>query len=268
MDTKDNKINRLLKMGRGQQGEGENYKPWNEISTFGSIGRCTRLNGVKINRIFHLLSDNQLRAFLIFEFSPKIIDIRESYPLLDLMEVIDDKEGLNMDKYIDDGTGKTIVLTTNFLLTIKEDDGSIVYKARAVKNCTELDKKLTIEKYQVESRYWSSLGIEWKIITEKELNRQVCRNIQWFRETLIDNADSIEDKVRLSEEPYSYLKFDTGIIIKDILKMFEKNFKLDKGMGLYLFRFLVGIRKISIDMTKSVDLSKRIKDSILFTEEV
>src|SRR5690625_6392131 len=61
------------------------------------------------------------RAFLLFEFNSKVIDIRESFPLLDVMEVIDDKEDLRFDKFTDRETKEPYVLTTNFLLTVKVD---------------------------------------------------------------------------------------------------------------------------------------------------
>jgi len=94
------KLDRYIKECRGQ-GEGANYIPWVKINEFSSKGRATRIHGIKTNRIHHLHSDNQLRAFLLFEWSDKIIDIRESYPLLDLREVVDKNEDLKLDKYMD-----------------------------------------------------------------------------------------------------------------------------------------------------------------------
>ena len=140
------KLDRYIKEGRGQ-GEGINYIPWIKIHEFSSKGRATRIHGLKTNRIHHLHSDNQLRAFLLFEWSDKVGDIRESYPLLDLMEVVDKKDDLRLDRFVDKETGEPYILTTNFLVTMQNEDGDIEYFARAIKNYSELNKKSTIEKF-------------------------------------------------------------------------------------------------------------------------
>ncbi|WP_311794974.1 transposase [Alicyclobacillus acidiphilus] len=119
------KLNKWLKEGRGQ-GTEKTYVPWTKISDFPSIGRATRILGVKIPRIYHLQSDNQLRCFLIFEWSAlpsnnevdsptAIVDIRESFPLLSMLETIDDKDDLRINKFTDKESGVPVVLTTSLL---------------------------------------------------------------------------------------------------------------------------------------------------------
>ena len=115
------KLKRYLKEGRGQ-GTGANYQPWTKISDFSSIGRASRIHGLKTHRIHHLHSDIQLRAFLIFEWCDRVVDIRESFPLLDVLEVIDEKKDLRFDKFRDKETGTPLVITTNFLLTTLDQD--------------------------------------------------------------------------------------------------------------------------------------------------
>lgn len=249
-----------------RQGEGANYKPSTRINSFGSKGRCTRIFSPKTNRIHHLLSDNQLRFFLIVEDNPNVLDIRESFPLIDLNEVIDDKNDLAFDKFVNKETGEQMVMTTSFLLTIKEADGSKSYKARAVRNSSELEKKLTIEKYEIEKRYWTALGIEWRLVTDRDLSdyKQYCKNIQWFRETLIDNGECVEDKSKLVEELFYYLQNNRRIIIKEALKSFEKDFELQNGVGLYILRYLIALRKIKVDLKQEINIDLKIQDLVLF----
>jgi hypothetical protein len=116
------KLKRYLKEGRGH-GVGKAYKPWINTYEFPSKGRSTRIYGIKTGRIHQLHSDNQYRAFLIFEFNPRVVDIRESFPLLDVREVIDDQSDLRFDKFTDKVTKEPYVLTTNFLITIQDIDG-------------------------------------------------------------------------------------------------------------------------------------------------
>ncbi|AXI08235.1 hypothetical protein CUC15_04315 [Oceanobacillus zhaokaii] len=147
------KLERYKKEGRGK-GEGADYKPWQNTYEFSSKGRATRIYGIKTGRIHQLHSDNQYRAFLLFEFNSMVTDIRESFPLLDVLEVVDDKEDLRFDKFTDKETKEPYVLTTNFLLTMKDANGEEKYVARSIKNTTELKRKITFEKLEIERRYW------------------------------------------------------------------------------------------------------------------
>lgn len=239
------KLDRYIKEGRGQ-GEGINYIPWIKIHEFSSKGRATRIHGLKTNRIHHLHSDNQLRAFLLFEWSDKVIDIRESYPLLDLMEVVDKKDDLRLDRFVDKETGEPYILTTNFLVTMQNEDGDIEYFARAIKNYSELNKKSTIEKFEIERRYWLAKGVNWKVVTNKEINRQFCKNIEWVRETLVQECKGVSEIKKLSEELVFLLMNNQHIRLKDLLKQFEEINELDTGIGLYLFRYLIGKKLIQM----------------------
>ncbi|NNU78121.1 TnsA endonuclease N-terminal domain-containing protein [Clostridium estertheticum] len=260
------KYKKHIKEERGV-GEGKDYIPWIKIHEFSSKGRATRIMGLVTKRIHHFNSDNQLRAFLIFEASDCVIDIRETYPLLDLMKVIDDKEDLSLDKFRDKTSGEQFVITTNFLLTIKEADGKIKYIARAVKNCTELSKKITIEKLEIERRFWMAKNVDFKIITDKELNRNLCKNLQWIRETILDGPELMPKREELSSQLYFYMFNNRNIIIKDLFKDFEGRNELDRGNALYLFRYLLGIKRIVVDMTKIIDFNCRVEDSLKFLEE-
>jgi hypothetical protein len=257
----ESKIKKLLKEGRGQ-GTGEDNQPWVRISDYSSKGRASRILGIKTNRIHHLQSDNQLRAFLIYEFSSKTLVIRESYPLLDVMEVIDDKENhLRFDKFCDKETGEQLVICTNFLLTVKEPDGKEKLIARTVKNTSEFNKKITLEKLEIEKRYWMQKGIEWKIVTEKQLPKQIAKNIEWVRETLLE--DGVADKEQLSHVLLTYLLNNMETPIKELLKAFDKSEEVVTGTGLYLFRYLIAKKDIRVNMTEKINLALQVKDILL-----
>ncbi|OLN21642.1 hypothetical protein BTO30_13835 [Domibacillus antri] len=253
------KIKKLLKEGRGQ-GAGKGYQPWVRISDYSSKGRASRILGIKTKRIHHLQSDNQLRFFLICEWNSNVLDLRESYPLLDVMEVIDNKEDLRFDKF-KNKEGEQLVICTNFLLTVKEPDGEGKLIARTVKNTSELNKKITLEKLEIERRYWMQRGIEWKIVTEKQLPRQVCKNIEWVRETLLD--DGVADKEPLSHVLLKYLLNNMETPLKELLELFDKSEVVADGTGLYLFRYLIAKKEIKVKMEEKINFSQKATDIIL-----
>lgn len=245
------KVQKRLREGRGV-GTGEEYVPWVKTSDFSSLGRATRLKGTKIPRIYHLQSDIQYRAFLLFEFQSNICDIREAFPLLDVMEIIDSKDNLRFDKFRDKESNEPYVITTNFLLTMKDPKGRETYIARTIKNTSELKRKITWEKLEIERRYWSQKNIDWKVITEKELPRQLAKNLEWVRETLFE----VEmDKKFLSMELFRELNQNGDQNVTSILKSFDKQKQLNKGSGLFLFRYLIAKKEIQVDMYKEINLS-------------
>ncbi len=76
----EEKIERLEREGRGK-GAGADYRPWIQVSDFSSLGKSRRVFSRKTGRVHHLLSDIEWHMFLLLEFSPRVLDIREQFPL-------------------------------------------------------------------------------------------------------------------------------------------------------------------------------------------
>ncbi|MED1517665.1 heteromeric transposase endonuclease subunit TnsA, partial [Bacillus paranthracis] len=74
------KIEKWIKEGRGS-GIGSEYKPWLKIQDVSSLGRSTRLKGIKTKRQHEFLSDLERNYFYITEYSDLVLDIREQFPL-------------------------------------------------------------------------------------------------------------------------------------------------------------------------------------------
>ncbi|MBW4419914.1 MAG: TnsA endonuclease C-terminal domain-containing protein [Myxacorys californica WJT36-NPBG1] len=241
-------FDRYIKEGRGQ-GEGENYKPWLTVRDVSSRGRSSREVGWKTNRDHHLLSDHERRLFYIFEWSENIIDIREQFPLSKLnlaMEVADEIEW----KYPKDSeSGVPYVLTTDFMLTVKQN-GKSVPMARTVKMTQELEKKSVAERLEVERRYYLAEGIDWDVITEKGIPKLLAENIEWIHsaywlevtpEMNIEELKSLAKtlKVRLQE---------SDLTINQITKALDNEQNLEMGTSLYLFKHLVARKEIVMDI--------------------
>ncbi len=256
-DWDSNKLNRWIKEGRGQ-GEGKEYKPWLTVQDFPSMGRVTRVFGWTTQRIHHFFSDTQLKYFYLLDWEEKVIDIREHYPLIDLEVVLNDISDLRLDKFIDRKTKETYILTTTFLITLLNSDGQKSFAARSIKYASELSKKSTIEKLEIERRYWKAQGIDWGIVTNKDINDVRAKNIEW-----VHSAMNSDDCNGLSKAEFDdlfdgilYRFIDNKQSIKNIIAGFEKDYSLDVGMGLLLFKRLVAEKRIVLDMDKPINLSQ------------
>src|SRR6266702_2207545 len=106
-------IQKRLKEGRGK-GEGVEYKPWLTVRDVPSHGWSSRIMGWKTNRLHHALSSHEADYVYIGEWSKKIVDIREQYPLLPLENTLAIAESCGIKHPIHPKTKKPIVLTTDF----------------------------------------------------------------------------------------------------------------------------------------------------------
>ncbi|WP_199784874.1 TnsA endonuclease N-terminal domain-containing protein [Nostoc sp. 'Lobaria pulmonaria (5183) cyanobiont'] len=143
-----------------------------KIQDFPSKVRVSRPPDWKTNREHYLLSDNEKRLFYVFEWLDTIVDIREQFPLidLDLAMSIAEEIGINYPKDPQSNTPR--VLTTDFMLSVKQGK-TIVQKARTLKLTKDLGSKSVAEKFELEKRYYAAKGIDWGIITEKEVPKQL-----------------------------------------------------------------------------------------------
>ncbi|MBC8587621.1 TnsA endonuclease C-terminal domain-containing protein [Paratissierella segnis] len=256
-DWDSNKLNRWIKEGRGQ-GEGKEYKPWLTVQDFPSMGRVTRVFGWTTQRIHHFFSDTQLKYFYLLDWEEKVIDIREHYPLIDLEVVLNDISDLRLDKFIDRKTKETYILTTTFLITLLNSDGQKSFAARSIKYASELSKKSTIEKLEIERRYWKVQGIDWGIVTNKDINDVRAKNIEWVHSSMTTDGNNGFQKAEFDDlfDGLLYRFINTKQSIKNIIVGFEKDYSLDVGMGLLLFKRLVAEKRIVLDMDKPINLSQ------------
>lgn len=259
----EDKLNRYLKEGRGQS-EGKEYKPWLTIQDFPSMGRCSRLLGWKSSRVHHLFSDIETRFFYLMEWEEQVVDIRESFPMMDLEEVIGDKDDLRLDLFKDKESGTPYVLTTSFLITLKEN-GKYRYVARSIKAASELDKKISIEKYEIEKRYWKSKKIDWAIVTQKEIPVVKAKNIEWVHSALYSSEERGFSDVEVTEMQCLLVDVMTtnNVSLRSIMSKFDDEYNLTQGSALYLFKHLIATKNIKVDMEKEIDINATGKDIIL-----
>lgn len=242
----EDKIARYYAEGRGS-GELLNYKPWLNVQNVPSAGRVHRLKGWKTNRIHHLLSDLERDYFYLLDWADDVIDIREQFPL-DREKTIQIAEKKQIDHPTDSVTQTPIVCTTDFLITIRKGN-AILHVARTIKPSEKLNDKRVIEKFEIERQYWADAGVDWGIVTELDLPKEICKNIGWCHRSY----HSEEDDVNLAFTLYEYIKNDSKPIL-EMLSSFDKQYAYESGMALYLFKYLIAHKYIGIEMDKPLNL--------------
>lgn len=242
----EEKIAKYLSEGRGS-GELKNYKPWLTNQDFASKGRTHRITSWKTNRMMQLFSDLERNYMYLLDWADNVFDIREQYPL-DREVTLKVAERLGIRHPVDQKTNTPLVMTTDFFITLR-DENTFNYVARTLKHSEELNDKRVIEKFEIERQYWEDKEIEWGIVTEKDIPRELWENIEF-----IHNSNRVLNENLIWEDLlYKYLKSSDDQIIV-ILNNFEKNYKLDDGFGLMLYKSLIARKIVKLNMMSSINL--------------
>ncbi len=252
-----------IKEGRGQ-GRGAKYEPWLYTHDVPSEGRAWRTKGWKAERPHHLLSDFEHDYQLIKDWDPSVIDIREQYPLLPLEETLAIAEECNIRHPsvrhpTKRGVVIPVVMTTDFVFTISE--GLNTYdQARTLKYAKDLESQRTLEKLEIERRYWARRNIDWAIVTEHEISRVLARNIQMLHKHL-----TIEDRVAL---PEATIREAAAMMTSEVLQSTcslshialecDERLRLQPGTCLTIAYHLMATRQWKIDMYTPIQPGNRL----------
>lgn len=257
----EEKIAKLQKEGRGS-GELGNYKPWLTIHDVPSKGNSSRIKGWKTGRIHHFFSNIERSYFYLLEWSENVIDIREQFPI-DRNETvtISDEKGI---KHIKDTTSDIYIpMTTDFLITLKKGKKVSVI-ARSIKPFSQLEDERTLEKLDVEREYWEKNGVNWALVTEKEIPKNYVKNIQWVHPFV--SLETSEDEV-LAQRLLGYLESrNTSNTLFNVITKFEDDHLLEPGISVNFLRYLLARKLISLDMDKKINLRNISTQELTFKE--
>jgi hypothetical protein len=263
----ENKLARFLKEGRGQ-GTGGSYKPWLTIQDVPSIGRTARPTGWKTGRLHHLLSNVEAATFYLLDWDDHVLDIREQFPL-DREKTRQIALEMGVAHPADIETKVDIVMTTDFLVDIHNSLGRKSL-AIAVKKSTDLDDGRTVEKLEIERRYWLALGIEWAIVTEQDMNKDRVANIRWVHEMrsldglAVPHPEYWQDRCRVL---LGSLGQCATMTIKQFLRWLENNQGFASGEGLTAIRHLIATKVLLIDMDCPFDNTAILGQAISYHDQ-
>ena len=252
-------IQKWIAGGRGQ-GSGADYIPWLRIQDVPSRGRSHRIKGWRHGRVHHLLSDLEAYIFYTYEWSLPVIEIREQYPLLPLEETLSIAEELNIRHPFDKKTGHPTVLSTDFVLTINHDLHN-VYHARQAKYASELGDLRTLEKLEIERRYWERRpDINYGIVTERDLLMPLVHNIKWVHPRYDITSFSSLSKETINEiaTMLTQMVLKEDAPLRKITSACDSRLGLSIGRSLSIARHLIAIRYWKVDMSKPLKDGKRL----------
>jgi len=240
------KFARFLEERRGQ-GAGASYRPWIQINDLSSKGRVHRtasdLTGF---RTHHLLSDNELFAYVNAWWRPEVIDIREQYPLLPVELTVGIAAELGVkhpknhrEKFFIPQTTDLLIVTRNGLepATVKEDK--------------DYADKRVLEKLSIEEEFWRRRGIQRTVLLSSQLKTRCSLNLLW----IYHGRREPEEKPYARGESPLYDCLVNGAA-RGRTSSRELASRTDAALGLYLGTSLAAIRRLLAERVLSTDVDK------------
>jgi len=183
-----------VRQARGR-GEGAAYKPWLLVHDVASRGRSSRI--LSGGRVVHTLSDWETAAYRDFQWNPAVEDIQEQYPL-PMSETLRIAAEMKIKHPADPRSRIPVPVTTDMVIT-KREGTTTVRVARAVKETSAIDlamartprervsMKRTLQKLELERRYWAELGVHWDLLTDQHLSKIRKSNIEFMLRVALDD---------------------------------------------------------------------------------
>lgn len=251
-------IDKWIQEGRGQ-GSGSDYKPWLTIQDVASLGLVTREKGWKTNRLHQMLSKLELAYFYVLEWAPLVSDIREQYPLLPLEETIKIAQEAGIRHPTDPRTRHAAVMTTDFLVTVRQGVQA-KHCARTIKYACDLQSQRTIEKFEIERRYWQARNVDWGIVTELDIPTNLARNVEVLHDyrTLADRLTLTDDETRDVAEALTRQMMHTESPLRRVTADCDRRLGLEPGSSLAIAYHLLANRQWQIDMDKPLSVSEKL----------
>jgi len=177
---------------------------------------------------------------------------------LDYEDWVQDREDLRFDLFTDKKSGTPYVISTSFLITVRNHDGSVRYLAMSLKAASELERRISLERLEIERRYWEARGIDWGIVTNKDIPVIKAKNIEWIHSARYAYADAGLSEGDLAElaEAFLFRLSQSSESIRKTALLFDKDYALAPGTGMFLFRHLLAVKKIKVNMDEPIDLNR------------
>lgn len=147
------------------------------------------VEGLKVKRTHHYLSDVEYGYHLLAEFSQDVTDIREQYALLPREETLGIANSLGVTHPVYKPTGALRVLTSDLVLTMRPGISPpftvVSCKVESDLDPAHPDTQRNLEKLLIEKIYWSRRDARWVLGTDKMLPANKVANLDFFRSTMV-----------------------------------------------------------------------------------
>ncbi|WP_429446197.1 hypothetical protein [Paraburkholderia sp. 40] len=234
------------------------YRPWRNIQNAGTRGTAGCVHGIRIDRRYEILDERARTYFFLLERVPTIINIRESWPIVDINSTLrlSYKFGVNHPKH--DIFPEPI--TVDFLITEMGPEGP-EYRAAALAADTQ---RLSIKNQRLKevARQWcNDHGIGWTLVDTSQLDRTVLDSLRfirgWYRHRYVPDPVTAERFAKFFMNHYP-----SSLVLNELVELARKNMRLRPDTALDVFRYCAWSRLIPISLTGHIAVIRRSSNTL------
>lgn len=138
-------------------------------------------------------------------------------------------------------------MSSDFLVDTREKGNPRF--AIQVKTAEALDDPRTIEKLEIERRYWLEKRVPWYLVTENQIPSTVFENINLLYNHIDDDAE-LNDLMIQFELFSKHLPVSESLRIKDLCIRLDVAYDHEPGESLYQIKRLLAQRYFHFDIAK------------------
>lgn len=252
---------------------GDAYVPHLKVQDVRSSGRKTRRKYQ--GREVHLLSDLELRAFVHFQWEPKVFGIEEQYYLeIEDTTRIAAEAGARHPRKVGtkNAAEELFEMTTDLVVYYRTERGEERRIARQIKYLKDLELRAdqsarkrnevmhTLEKLEIERRYLAERNVHWAVLTEADLTEVRTRNIEHLIDFELDAnrpdgfwRDALD---RVCEA----VAGGEGLRMVDLQRGLEADSVLDPADFTACIDYLCAKRHLTFDMERPLRMLRPVSD--------
>lgn len=238
------------KQGRGQ-GEGHDYTPHIYTQEARLNSNSERPIGITTGRVHHLLSRLEAMVFVVYDWSPDVVNIREQYPLDQAITLrIAERLGIPHPTYPKTKPKQPIVMTSDFVLDVqREGDKKPSLHVRSVKPARRLYEPRTVAKLEIERVYWEMKGASWKIVTNKDIPRTFVWNLEnLYRYVSIGKRPITDEQIVAIRAKFNERFCPSGIVLNRVALTIDDAFGIKRGTSIFVAKHLIATRQWQVDL--------------------
>lgn len=154
-------------------------------------------------------------------------------------------------------------MSSDFLVNSSDSDlPKFVLQAKYTK---DLSDPRTVEKLELERRYWEYKEVPWFLVTEKDISRTAFQNIEWLYPDQQKTHELSDLTEQLKFYSHHFAKDPSSTIIK-ISKSLDVKYDHEAGESLAEIRGLLASRLLSFDV--NISFRKLTPAEINFVDDV
>ena len=221
-------------------------------------------------REMHLVSDLEVRALRHFEWEPTVVGIEEQY-YLEIEDTVRIAAEAGARHPLVIGTNEPFEMTTDLVIYYQCDRGERRI-ARAIKYSKDVELGLaetpaerrkvahTLEKLEIERRYWAERNVHWAVLTERELSEERQRNIEFMLKSSLDPTRPDGFWQHAADSVCAALVAGDGARVVDLQRELDAHGVLAEADFTVALLHLCATRQLAFDMERSFSLLRPVSD--------